>query len=151
MGKSIEVIARGVCVNGNRILLCQSKGASNTYLPGGHVEFKETARIGLEREIVEELGLPSTAGRFLGAVEHSFRQKGKRHCEWNVVFELDIPGLGAGDSVEAAEDHIRFMWCELAALKEAELEPAVLCDLLPQWLGDNTVVGERWVSGGDFV
>ena len=150
MGKSVEVIARGVCVKGSRILLCQSKKASNTYLPGGHVEFKETARMGLEREIDEELGLPSTAGRFLGAVEHSFRQKGKRHCEWNVVFEMAIPGLNDVEEIEAAEDHIRFFWCELDALKPAELEPAALCDLLPQWLGD-ALGCDRWVSGGDFA
>lgn len=150
MVKAIEVIARGVCVSGSRILLCQTRGAANTYLPGGHVEFKETARMALEREIEEELGLPSTVGRFLGAAEHSFRQKGKRHCEWNAVFELGIPGLEADESIDAAEDHIRFLWCELDALKQAKLEPSVLCDLLPQWLGD-AFAGERWACGGDFA
>jgi len=114
------------------------------------VEFKEAARKGLEREIEEELGLPSTAGRFLGAVEHSFRQKGKRHCEWNVVFELTIPGLVGAEDIEAAEDHIRFFWCELDALTSARMEPAVLCDLLPEWLG-NTLGDDRWASGGDFA
>jgi 8-oxo-dGTP diphosphatase len=150
MGKSVEVIARGVCVKAGKILLCQAKNAQITYLPGGHTDFGETARLSLEREIVEEIGVASTAGGFLGAVEHSFVQKGKRHCEWNVVFELDIPSISAAGPVAAAEDHITFHWCDLDALKEERLEPAVLCDLLPEWLG-NALTGDRWGSGGDFA
>ena len=72
MSKKIEILARGVLVQNGRVLLCHTKGAANTYLPGGHVEFKESARAALCREIKEEMGLDSTAGRFLGAVEHSF-------------------------------------------------------------------------------
>ncbi|MBT3193501.1 MAG: NUDIX domain-containing protein [Verrucomicrobia bacterium] len=150
MGKSVEVIARGVCVKGGKVLLCQSKKAKIAYLPGGHTEFKETARTSLEREIVEELGLPSKAGRFLGAVEHSFKQRGKRHCEWNIVFALEIPTLELEKEVVAAEDHIMFWWCAIEELKQARIEPAVLCDLLPKWL-DDAFVGERWGSGGDFA
>jgi 8-oxo-dGTP pyrophosphatase MutT (NUDIX family) len=129
------------------ILLCRTNGAENRYLPGGHVEFMEKARQSLEREIVEELALESVAGRFLGMVEHSFIQKGRRHCEWNVFFELDIPSLESADDVASAEDHISFEWCDISQLKAVKLEPAVICDLLPQWLSDS---GERWLSGGDF-
>ena len=50
----IEVIARGVCVAGGRVLLCRAKGGSSTYLPGGHVEFGETGREALVREMREE-------------------------------------------------------------------------------------------------
>lgn len=143
----VEVIARGVCIESGKILLCRTNGAENTYLPGGHVEFMETARQSLEREIVEELGVESSAGEFLGVVEHSFIQKGRRHCEWTVFFELDIPSLDSANTVVAAEDHISFQWCDIFELSAAKLEPAVLCDLLPQWLSGR---GKRWASGGDF-
>jgi 8-oxo-dGTP pyrophosphatase MutT (NUDIX family) len=143
----VEVIARGVCLKSGMILLCRTNGARNTYLPGGHVEFMETARESLEREIVEELGVESVAGEFLGMVEHSFIQNGRRHCEWNVFFDLNIPSLDPADDVAAAENHISFQWCDISGLKGAELEPAVLCDLIPQWLIGN---GRRWESGGDF-
>jgi len=145
----IETIARGVCVKSGRILLCQTNGADITYLPGGHTEFNETARISLEREIEEELGLESCAGRFLGMVEHSFVQKGSPHCEWNVCFELNIESLDPDDKVEAAEDHISFLWCEISELKAAKLEPDVLCDLIPQWLSESGECG-TWTSGGNF-
>jgi len=145
----IETIARGVCVKSGRILLCQTTGADISYLPGGHTEFSETARESLEREIVEELGVDSVAGEFLGMVEHSFIQKGKPHCEWNVCFELNIDSLDPQDKVESAEDHISFHWCEISELKSANLEPAVLCDLIPQWLNDSGECG-TWTSGGIF-
>ncbi|MDD4443198.1 MAG: NUDIX domain-containing protein, partial [Kiritimatiellae bacterium] len=57
----VEVIARGVCVVDGHILLCHGKRSALTYLPGGHIEFRETARQALEREIAEELGRASTA------------------------------------------------------------------------------------------
>ena len=40
----VEVIARGVCVVDGHILLCHGKRSALTYLPGGHIEFGETAR-----------------------------------------------------------------------------------------------------------
>ena len=102
----IEVIARGVCVADGKILLCKAKGGKTTYLPGGHIEFGETGRLALAREIKEELGLDSTTGAFLGAVENSFLQHGKPHAEINLVYELV---LAAGE-IKAREDWIDFEW-----------------------------------------
>ena len=133
-GREIEVLARGVCVVGGRVLLCHTKGAANTYLPGGHIEFGEGARASLAREVREELGLRSRVGRFLGAVEHTFRQKGKPHCEINLVFELHIPGLRPDGVPPSAEEHIGFRWASLSGLGRAKLEPAPLRSLLPKWL-----------------
>jgi 8-oxo-dGTP pyrophosphatase MutT (NUDIX family) len=84
----IETIARGVCVVDGKILLCRAKGGSTTYLPGGHIEFGETGRQALVREIKEELGMDSSTGAFLGVVENSFLQHGKPHAEINLVYEL---------------------------------------------------------------
>ena len=108
----IETIARGVCVIDGKILLCKAKGGKTTYLPGGHIEFGETGRQALVREIREELGLDSTTGAFLGVVENSFMQHGKPHAEINLVYELS---LTKGD-VRAREDWIEFEWRPLADL-----------------------------------
>ena len=116
----IETIARGVCVRGGKVLLCRAKGGASTYLPGGHIEFGETGRQALVREIKEELGLESAAGRFLGVVENSFLQHGKPHAEINLVYELSIEGEGT----EAKEDWIEFEWCALERLGEANILPA---------------------------
>lgn len=143
----VEVIARGVCVVDGHILLCHGKRSALTYLPGGHIEFRETARQALEREIAEELGRASTAGRFLGCCEHAFLQNGEPHAEINLVFDLAIPGLAPGAPVVAAEAWIGFRWQPLDALHEARLEPAPLCGALAGWLqhpGGHVVSGDAW-------
>ena len=122
----IETIARGVAVRDGKVLLCRAKGGQSTYLPGGHIEFGETGREALVREVKEELGTDSTAGEFLGVVENSFDQHGKRHCEINLVYRLDL----ASDAAESQEDWIAFEWCDLAELPKANLLPGEMGDLL---------------------
>lgn len=117
----IETIARGIAVRDGKILLCKAKGGTSTYLPGGHIELGETGREALIREIKEETGLDSTAGRFLGVVENSFVQKGKKHSEINLVYELELESPDG--TVSAAEDWIEFEWRELSDIDAANLLP----------------------------
>ena len=125
----IETIARGVCVRDGKLLLCRAKGGSSTYLPGGHIEFGETGRQALVREVKEELGVESSTGAFLGVVENSFLQHGKPHAEINLVYELEL-GTGNGErgtgelpALNSQEDWIEFEWCDLNRLEEANLLP----------------------------
>ena len=120
----IETIARGVCVRDGKLLLCRAKGGSSTYLPGGHIEFGETGRQALVREVKEELGVESSTGAFLGVVENSFLQHGKPHAEINLVYELKL-GAEGGElpPLNAKEDWIEFEWCDLNRLDEANLLP----------------------------
>ena len=115
----IETIARGVCLREGRLLLCRAKGGATTYLPGGHIEFGETGREALVREVKEELGVESKTGKFLGAVENAFLQKGKRHAEINLVYELMLDGMPE----QAQEDWIEFVWWPLDRIGEAHVLP----------------------------
>lgn len=117
----IETIARGVCVRDGKILLCRAKGGKTTYLPGGHIEFGETGRAALVREMREETGLVAETGRFLGVVENAFLQHGKPHAEINLVYELKLSSA----AVSAKEDWIEFEWCALSDLAKANLLPSV--------------------------
>ena len=131
----IETIARGVCVKGGMLLLCRAKGGTSTYLPGGHIEFGETGRQALVREVKEELGLTSSTGAFLGAVENAFQQHGKPHAEINLVYELtiDSDGTPAGlPPLKSQEDWIEFEWCALDRLEAANLLPAAF-RILSRW------------------
>jgi len=143
--KHIEILARGVFVDGGKILLCHTKGANNTYLPGGHVEFGESAKMALQREIKEELGGKATVGHFLGAVEHSFDQKGRWHCEINLVFEFTIKGLRCSDVPVSQEDYIEFRWVPMRDLREVKLEPSLLCNVIPLWLKRKRLF-ENWLT-----
>ena len=117
----IETIARGVCIRAARLLLCRAKGGDTTYLPGGHIEFGETGRTALRREMMEEVGVEIKDGEFLGVVENSFMQHGKPHAEINLVYEMSLPD---DTQVVAKEDWIEFVWWPLDDLASARLLPA---------------------------
>ncbi len=140
----IELLARGVVVRDGRLLVCRTGNAPIVYLPGGHVEFGETARSALEREINEELGCRADAGRFLGGIQHTFVQKHRRHWEVNLIFEMRVEGLHGGGGPDAVEDHLSFAWINLSDLAAAQLEPAALCRHLPDWLAGETP--QHWIE-----
>ena len=138
MEHHIETIARGVCVIDGKVLLCYPKDRSYSYLPGGHIEFGETGREALVREMKEETGLDATAGDLLGVVESSFVQNGEKHCEINLIYEMGIREEGRGKREEgkgkreeggsglptaSLEDWICFDWVDCGKLDSANLLP----------------------------
>ena len=126
-GKHIETIARGVCIRNGRVLLCLPKSRRYSYLPGGHIEFGETGREALVREMKEETGLDATAGELLGVVESSFVQEGERHCEINLIYEMKVEEPKAGE-VKSQEDWICFDWVDCDRIDSANLLP---CEMKP--------------------
>ena len=125
MEKHIETIARGICILGGKVLLCLPKDRSYSYLPGGHIEFGETGREALVREMKEETGLDATAGELLGVVESSFVQKGEKHCEINLIYEMkvEVEGKGRQWNVSSCEDWICFDWVECDKIDSVNLLP----------------------------
>ena len=138
MEHHIETIARGVCVIDGKVLLCYPKDRSYSYLPGGHIEFGETGREALVREMKEETGLDATAGDLLGVVESSFVQNGEKHCVINLIYEMGIREEGRGKREEgkgkreeggsglptaSLEDWICFDWVDCGKLDSANLLP----------------------------
>lgn len=118
----IESIARGIAIVDGRLLLCRAKGGSTTYLPGGHIEFGETGREALVREMKEETSLAATTGRFRGVVENSFLQHGKPHAEINLIYDMTLEST----EVTSAEDWIEFVWAPLDRLADYHLLPECL-------------------------
>ena len=141
----IEIVARGVMIRDGYVLVCHNLKKSNTFLPGGHVEWNESAPESLRREIVEEIGLKSRVGRFLGACEHAYLWKKRRVCEINLVFELNIPGLRPGKPVPSAEAKLAFEWIPLKGLERSSMEPRVLAKRLGGWVRRGASA-DRWAS-----
>ena len=122
--RHIETIARGVCIVDGKVLLCLPKDRSYSYLPDGHIEFGETGREALVRELKEETGIDVTAGRLIDVVESQFVQKGERHCEINLIYAMTpVSPLTADVPPSAREDWICFDWCPCDKIDAMNLLP----------------------------
>ncbi len=122
----IETVARGIAINEGKVLLCHAKGSPRSYLPGGHIEFGETGREALAREVKEELGVEARVSNFAGVVESTFIQDGKKHAEINLVYTMEIEGF----PTSSCEDWITFSWHPVADIKNANLLPETMIPLV---------------------
>jgi ADP-ribose pyrophosphatase YjhB (NUDIX family) len=129
----IEVIARGVLIGPHGILLCRAVGKEYTFLPGGHVEYGESAATALTREMQEELQVRIDVDNYLSTVESVFLQDGVTHHEVNIIFEISCPPLVRRTKVTSAEAKLQFQWYPVYALSEARLLPRPLRTMIPQW------------------
>lgn len=144
----IEIIARGVWSHGSLVLLCQNTDKGYYYLPGGHVEFGESAKRALEREFLEECGQRVAAGRLLLVTEGSFATRKREHHEINLVFHVEhtqsaaSPLPGEPPTVRSKEDGIAFAWVDHAAIVDLDVRP----ESIKAWLAAGGSDGVEWVS-----
>lgn len=126
----IELIARGLWISGSHVLLCQNTEKGYHYLPGGHVEFGESAGTALEREFLEECGVKVRTGELAMVSEGHFQTKKRWHHEVNLVFHVEPAGgtLKADrrtglPKVESKEEGIAFRWVDAAAIVDLDVRP----------------------------
>jgi len=128
--RSFHYLVRGILIQEAKVLVAREIGASNSFLPGGHIELGERAEAALVREIEEELGLRPTVGRFLGAVEHVWPEGSRDNHEINLLFEIQIEGISSASPPASLESHLEFLWVERDLLPDVNLLPPALIELL---------------------
>ena len=144
----IHVLARAVIVNEGHILLAYDprKNPYHYYelskhfytLPGGHVEWQESAQKALVREIREELGKDIAIERFVGVIEHAWHFPGDSVCchthEVNLVFQCDGSAFDRTIIPPQREAHVAFEWACLESIDTIDLRPTRLRNALKDWL-----------------
>lgn len=142
----IEIIARGLLIEDGHLLICRNRKAGYGFLPGGHVEFGESAEAALRRELIEECGLEVRTGDCLLVSEGAFESGGRRHHEINLVFHVERKEDGAArPTVESVESKIGFEWIKLGNLAQADIRPAVVCDWLLSIAKGQIHPGTTWI------
>ena len=132
----VEAAVGAVVRRGSDILLIRrgrGPGRGRWSLPGGRVDFGETLREAVAREVLEETGVEVTVGRFLGWVE----RMGDRPAPYHYVIldfaadvlQPDVSPCPGDDAAEAA-------WVPLADIGKLPLVPG-LKDFLEEALAGN--------------
>jgi 8-oxo-dGTP diphosphatase len=123
MEKPFHHLARASIVKENKVLVAHAIGNKNTFLPGGHIEFGESAKDALIRELEEELGVSCVVRDFLGLVEHKWLNKGILNCEINQVFKIQSNELQISANPKSMESHIEFFWRGADELEDLQPYP----------------------------
>lgn len=139
-----HVLARGIIISEGNILVAHCKGMDNTFLPGGHVEFREGMRTTLSREIKEELGQDSIVQEYIGCVEADFDHNDTYHQEINHLFRVVLPKVNYELNPESKENHLEFYWIRVSEMEQHNLQPYPVRDVVVRYL--NKEEGPFWES-----
>ena len=126
----IELLVRAVIEDNGCFLIAHTKGANNTYMPGGHVEAGESLKHALVRELKEELGLDVEVDRYLGAIEHAWVDGGGNNHEISHFFQVTSSGADEDRPPKSLEHHVEFSWLFPSEFAEKNLQPAPLRQLI---------------------
>ena len=119
-----------IAFDDGRVLVEQAVGQGFCFLPGGRVEFGESAVEALRREASEELGEPATIGRLLIVADNFFELDGRRYQEVSLYFLVELdensPTRGRDGRFAGAESSIVLEWIPVDELEQANLKPTFL-------------------------
>ena len=122
----IRIVARGIIMEGSKFLVC--KNSTNTFLPGGHLEFGDNLKYTLKKEIMEELGLECTVDKYIGCVDCIWKEKDIFQQQVDHVFL--VKGIDMKNIIESKEKQIRFYWIDINDMEEETFGPRSSRDLI---------------------
>ena len=124
----------GIAVQNGRLLVEHNVKHGLCFVPGGRVEYGESAVQALSRELDEELGGGIQIGRLVIVADNLFKLDGIRYQEVCMYFLMKFPPghsiVGQEGIFEAEEPNLVYQWLPLDNLEEAELFPRFLRKLV---------------------
>jgi ADP-ribose pyrophosphatase YjhB (NUDIX family) len=121
------------------VLVTRTTAEGIWYLPGGRVEWGESTREAVERELVEELGVAGQVGELVLVFENFFIHENKRYHELAHYYAATLPPgfsfRSDGEVCHRGRDgttELEFKWLpvDAASLRAAQFRPIVLGDEL---------------------
>jgi ADP-ribose pyrophosphatase YjhB (NUDIX family) len=122
----LHILARGIIKDGSKLLVC--KNNTNTFLPGGHLEFNENLTMALEREVNEELGLECIVEKYIGCMESIWEERNTYNQEINHLFL--VKGITQRDEIKSKEKHIKFCWIEVEDMEKENFLPKLMRNVI---------------------
>jgi 8-oxo-dGTP pyrophosphatase MutT (NUDIX family) len=124
--------AVGVIIDRQRLLMHNDESDGFWALPGGRIEFGESAAVTLRRELKEELGVTAEVGRLLWVVENFFTYRGTGFHEISFYFLVSLPvdcSIKAHHEPFYGDENgvpIIFEWHPIDELESTNLHPSFL-------------------------
>ena len=137
-----ELCVRAIIQQNGKILVCKNKEKNYYFFPGGHINFGETAKDALERELKEELYISIKSVSFIGAVENVFREGRKKHHELDLVFNVKAEKV----KDKSKEDHIDFLFFDTKRFAKEIIFPLALRDNVHKWLKDGKIFWDSQIE-----
>jgi len=137
-----EICARAVIRHRGKILVCLAKRDNFYFFPGGHIEFGETAKDALKRELAEELGVKLKKCVCIGTVENIYKEDGQKHHEINLVFDCSVDKIHS----QSREEHIDFTLLNKNEFARIKAQPFTLHKKVTKWIKDRKMF---WSSQAD--
>jgi len=128
------------------ILLIKQRKKNKDYwlLPGGGVEFGESAIVALERELKEELNLDVSSSEFL-LINESIDPKGGRHLI-QLVFNVEVKKFNPSIS-KKEKAIIEFAFHSIESVLELELRPDIKSYFKESGKEKSRFIKSNWVVG----